>query len=424
MPLSLAQWSLTVTLFVGALSPPLIGRLGAGTRRRTVTIICLALVSIGTLMAALPLGFEALVAGRALQGLGFGITPLAFAAARDQLPEAQARRALATISLANVMSAGLGFPIAAVIADLLGVKGAFWIAFGFTLVSVAVALKVIPPGAADGDGPVDWIGALLLGAATFGVLLAISRAEVWGYGSTALRAVLGLSAVLLVATVCWLLRRTNPLVDLRVAMRPGVLGAHVAGLLGGVGMYLMMATIMVLVQAGPEADGLGRSVTWAGFMLVPYAVASVVGNRIALVLGPVIGPDLLLPLGCLAFGASNLVLALWHDQLWQIALAMLIGGIGSGTTFNSIPWLVVRVVPAAETGSALALNVVVRMLGFAMGSALSVAVLAHFAEDGHPNDTGYSGAAWLGLLICVVAAAVCAWQARTARVALDLPTVR
>ncbi len=414
--LGAAQWSLTATLFVGALSPPLVGRLGGGTRRRTAALVCLAAVCFGTLIAALPLGFGALVAGRALQGLGFGIVPLAFAVARDRLPEERARRALASISIANVVSAGLGFPIAALAADVLGVKGAFWGAFVFTVVALVVGWRVVPPGDPSGDGPTDYVGTLLLGGATFCILLAISRAEAWGYTSTRIVGLVAAALLVLSLSVFWLLRHPTPLVDLRVAALPGVLGAHVASLLGGVGMYLMMATVMVLVQADPGiGDGLGRSVTWAGLMLTPYAVASVLGNRIALAMGPVIGADLLLPLGCLAFGVSNLMLALWHDQLWQIALVMLVGGIGSGTTFNSIPWLMVRVVPATETGSALALNLVVRMLGFATGSALSVAVLQHLARGGHPTDAGYGAAGWLGLAFCLVAATVCGLQARTAR---------
>src|SRR5690606_24096916 len=149
--------------------------------------------------------------------------------------------------LANVISAGLGFPVAAVAADLLGVKGAFWLAFAFTLVSVVVAWRVIEPGPSGGDGPVDIVGALLLGATTFGMLFAISRADAWGYTSSLLLGVLATSVVLLAASIWWLLRSRNPLVDLRIAVRPGVLGAHVAAMLGGVGMYLMMATVMVLV---------------------------------------------------------------------------------------------------------------------------------------------------------------------------------
>ncbi len=416
--LATAQWSLTATLFVGALSPPIIGRLGAGSKRRRVMLVCLALVCLGTLLAALQLGFGGLVTGRALQGLGFGTVPLALAVARDQLPDDLSRKTLANISLANVISAGLGFPIAAALADLIGVKGAFWVAFGFTLVALIVAMKVMVPGPDEGPRRTDLIGAALLGAATFGVLLAISRAEDWGYTSTRLIVVIAVSVVLLIACVAWLLRVPQPLVDLRLAALPGVLGAHAAAGLAGIGMYLTMATVMVLVQAEQVADGLDKSVFWAGLMLTPYAVASIAGSRVALRLGPVIGPDLLLPVGALLFAASNAMLAMWHDSLWQVALAMVTAGLGSGCTFNSIPWLLVRVVPAAETSSAMALNMVVRMLGFSIGSALSVAVLAHFAEEGHTTHAGFVGAGVLGVGFSLLAAGVCAFQARTARRAL------
>ena len=55
--LTIAQWALTAPLLVAAVSSPLIGRLGVGRRRRPVLLTCLALVALGTLLAALPLGF-------------------------------------------------------------------------------------------------------------------------------------------------------------------------------------------------------------------------------------------------------------------------------------------------------------------------------------------------------------------------------
>lgn len=412
--LTQAQWSLTATLFVGALSPPVIGRLGAGVHRRRVMLGCLGLVCLGTLLAALPLGFVALVVGRGLQGLGFGTVSLALAMARDQLPEDAARKALSNISLANVVSAGLGFPVAAALADLIGVKGAFWVAFAFTLMAWWVAWRVMVP-AAGGGGRIDLGGAVLVGAATFAALLAISNADAWGYGSARLLVAVVASLLLALAAVAWLLKVANPLVDLRLAVRPGVLGAHAAAGLAGIGMYLMMATVMVLVQADGGADGLDRSVFWAGLMLTPYAVTSVLSSRLALRIAPVIGADLVLPAGALLFAAANASLALWHDALWQVALTMAIGGIGSGWVFNSIPWLLVRVVPAEETSSAMALNMVVRMIGFSLGSALSVAVIQHYATDEHPTHEGFVGAGALGAVLSLVAAAVCAWQARAAK---------
>ncbi len=48
-----AQWSLTVTLLVGAVATPVVGRLGDGPHRRTDV---LGVVTAGGVLAALPLG--------------------------------------------------------------------------------------------------------------------------------------------------------------------------------------------------------------------------------------------------------------------------------------------------------------------------------------------------------------------------------
>ena len=45
-----AQWSLTITLLVGALATPTMGRLGDGPHRRAVIIGALAAVTIGSVL--------------------------------------------------------------------------------------------------------------------------------------------------------------------------------------------------------------------------------------------------------------------------------------------------------------------------------------------------------------------------------------
>ena len=62
-----AQWSLTVTLLVGAVATPVVGRLGDGPHRRTVVLVVLAVVTAGGVLAALPLGLGWLVAGPEIQ---------------------------------------------------------------------------------------------------------------------------------------------------------------------------------------------------------------------------------------------------------------------------------------------------------------------------------------------------------------------
>jgi MFS family permease len=103
-----AQWSLTVTLVVGAVATPVVGRLGDGRHRRTVILGVLAVVTLGGALAALPLGLGWLVAGRGLQGFGLGLTPLAIATARDALEGRRAASTIAALSITVVAGVGLG----------------------------------------------------------------------------------------------------------------------------------------------------------------------------------------------------------------------------------------------------------------------------------------------------------------------------
>src|SRR5262245_43979530 len=68
--LAAAQWTLTIALLSGAIATPLLGRLGAGPRRRTAVLTTLAVVTAGSILTALPLPFAFLLIGRAGQGTG------------------------------------------------------------------------------------------------------------------------------------------------------------------------------------------------------------------------------------------------------------------------------------------------------------------------------------------------------------------
>lgn len=84
--LAAAQWTLTITLLSGAVATPLLGRPGAGPRRRETIIGVLIVVCGGSVLTVLPLPFGFLLAGRAAQGAGLGLTALMMGAARDHLP--------------------------------------------------------------------------------------------------------------------------------------------------------------------------------------------------------------------------------------------------------------------------------------------------------------------------------------------------
>ena len=116
--LSTGEWILTITLLTGALATPVMGRLADGPGQRAVILVALvALVAVvvGCVVSAVSSGFTVLLIGRALQGVGLGLLPVAMATARRNLPPEQARRTIATLSVTTAIGAGLGYPVTGLI---------------------------------------------------------------------------------------------------------------------------------------------------------------------------------------------------------------------------------------------------------------------------------------------------------------------
>jgi len=409
VPLADAQWSLTITLLVGALATPTMGRLGDGPHRRKVVLVALAAITVGAVLSALPLGFAALLVGRALQGAGMGLTPLTMAAARDALAGERGRSTVALLSITTVAGVGLGYPLTGLIADTLGYEAAFW--FGALVSGTAlVAAAIVLPKSTTHTAPrLDILGAVLLAAALSGLLLALSRGEQWGWASARTLLLLAASVVLAAGWVVHELRTPHPLVDLTLAANESVLAADATAVLAGVGMYLLLATIVRFVQTPTSAGyGFGASVVVAGLVLLPFSMASVASSRLAALIARRATPVLVLPIGCLIFVVAMLQFLLARSAMWQVLVTMALAGLGVGCTFAAMPGLIVSSVPPRETGSAMSFNQVLRYIGYSTGSALSATILEMHTPAGAalPTDRGYAVIAMAGCGIWIVSAIV------------------
>ena len=128
--LAASQWTLTITLLAGAVATPLMGRLGDGRLRRLTTVGAVAVMLAGCVLSAIPAGFPAFLTGRALQGAGLGLVPLATAVARDDLPAERSRSAIVLIGVTTAAGIGIGYPLVGLLAQLLGLYAPFWFAAG------------------------------------------------------------------------------------------------------------------------------------------------------------------------------------------------------------------------------------------------------------------------------------------------------
>jgi MFS family permease len=423
--LGTAQWMLTITLLVGAVSAPVIGRLADGPHRLRILIATLAAMTLGSVLAALPTGvFGLLVLGRGLQGVGLSLLPLVMGVARDHLSPVRARSTLATLSVTAVVGVGLGYPLTGVVAEHLDYQVAFCMAAVLGLIALVLAALVVPGSGHRVSQRFDLTGAVMLGLGLAGAMLCLSMGGDWGWGSTRLIGVAALSLVVLAVWTWYQLRTRLPLIDLRLMRDPTVATANIAGVLAGVGMYILMSMVIRYVQT-PESTGygLGASVLVGSLVLLPMSAASYFSSKLAGHLGRWLRPGLVLPLGMLAFTAALLLFIAGRDQLWELFVVMGLAGLGIGCSFAVMPRMIVSAVPQGGTGSALALNQVLRQVGYSVGSALSATILtAHTtASSRYPASHGYTVGAWVGVGMCLLTAVVSLVLQLRGRAAADRP---
>ncbi len=407
---SAAQWLPIITLLVGVVLTPVVSRISDGRLRRGVLVVAMLVVAAGSLLGAALPSFPALLVARALQGLGYAMIPLTVSIARAQLSGPTMQRTLAVLSTSIAVGVGLGNPVMGLCVMLSGYRAAFGFALLVSVVGAVWVWRRVPPAGQDAHRiRIDLPGAVLLGGGLGAILLVVSRGHAWGWDTWQV-AVLGSSGpVLLLAWVLVELRRSDPLVDLRLAFGRGAVGVNLAAILLGLSLFGGVATAILLMQREPsDGLGLGFSVFATGLVMMPMALASLVSPHLARRLGHRTGLRPVLPLGALAVALSFGVLALLHDRTWHFAVMMAVLGVGIGVAYSAMPAVIVAGTPGERTASAIGVNQVLRLLGGSVGIATVTAVLAARNPPGslQPTEPGYVAAAVVSATFALLAALV------------------
>jgi MFS family permease len=408
--LAASQWALTIALLTGAVTTPLLGRLGDGRLRRAAIIGALTVMLAGCVMSALPAGFAVFLAGRALQGAGFGLVPLATAVARDELPTGRRGRMIVLIGATTAAGIGIGYPLAGLLAQYLGLGAPFWFVAVLSALALAAAAAVLPASPAR-PARVDVPGSVLLGLGIAGLIVVLAQGPGWGWGWGSILTVgCGISSVaVLAAWAVWELRVRWPLIELRLLRHRPVLAANLTAFLVAVGFYPLGSLVVRFVQTPDSAGyGFGASVLVAGLMLTPFSLASFAASKAVSRASRRASPELIVVAGCIALIASMVLFLLARGAYWHIVIAMTVDGFGVGCIYAVNPLQITSGVPAAETGSAMSFYQLARTVAYALASALSATLLVLSVPRGHalPADAGYTTAALASTAILVAALVV------------------
>ncbi len=406
---STVTWVLTAYLLSASVMTPILGRVGDMTGKKRVFVATLISLAVGSLLAALAPSIGVMIAARVIQGFAGGMLPVAFGIIRDEFPAHRVAGAVGAIAALTAVGAGLGIVLAGPIVSALDYHWLFWLPLILTLIAAMSAILFVPESPVRTPGRISVLPAVLLSGWLVALLIALSEAPSWGWGSGK---TLGLIAVAVVLLAGWLtaeLKAATPLIDMQMMRRTAVWTNNLVALLIGIGMYATFAFLPEFVQTPKAAGyGFGASITQSGLMLLPSAVTMFVVGILAGRLAARVGGKVLVIAGCLIGAGAMAILAFAHQYVWQIYLSNALMGVGFGLVFSAMSALIVAAVPRSQTGVASGMNANIRTIGGSIGSAVMASIVtSQLLPSGLPKEAGYTtGFAVMtgGLLLAAAAA--------------------
>jgi EmrB/QacA subfamily drug resistance transporter len=381
--------------------------------RRRVFMVGLMLFTAASLMCGLAWSSGALLAARAVQGIGAAVmTPTALSIISTTFPEGSERnKALGIWTALGGVGATAGWLIGGPLVDGPGWEWIFFINIPLGLAALALSpLLLRESRAALTRRSYDPAGALSITGALVLLVYAVVEAPDAGWADAQTLLLFAGSVALLGAFAVIESRHRAPLMPLRFLRSRTRVGANLAMLVAGALVWGMTFTLTLYGQQvlGYSAlkFGLGTAVFAA---MVP--VGSIVGQAVVLRVGfrPVAAVGLLL------MGAASLALtqvSVGGNYLDDMLLGLLIFGPGLGATFVSATVAALAGVAEHESGLASGLSNTAFQIGAALGVAIASTVAVSRSEDYLVANEGANPLIALNegfqsaFLVCVVLAGI------------------
>jgi EmrB/QacA subfamily drug resistance transporter len=387
-----AAWVLTAYLLSAAIMTPILGRVGDMFGKERVFVASLMALAAGSLLAGVASSIGVMIMARVIQGIGGGMLPVAFGIVRDEFPPSKVTGAVGTLASLTAVGGGLGIVLAGPVVDALSYRWLFWLPLILTVAAAGAALLLVPESPVRTPGRLSVLPALLLSGWLVALLIALSQAPAWGWGSGRVLALLAGAVVLAAAWVISEMRTATPLIDMQMMQRPAVWTNNLVALLIGISMYATFAFLPEFVQT-PSASGygFGASISRSGLMLLPSSFTMFVTAIYSGQLARRLGGKALVVGGCLIGAAAMAILAFAHQHEWEIYLANALMGIGFGLVFSAVSALIVAAVPVSQTGVASGMNANIRNIGGSVGSAVMASIVtSRLLPSGLPRESGYT----------------------------------
>ena len=373
--------------------------LGDRFGRKRMFAAGVALFTAASAAAALAPSMDALIAARAIQGLGGALVmPLTLTILSDAFPAERRGVALGIWGAIGGIAVASGPLVGGAVIEGISWQWIFWL-------NVPVGLLLVPLAVArlrESHGPdtgLDLPGLALASGGLLGVVWGLVNGNGDGWSSPGIVASLAAGAALLIAFVVWELRASQPMLPMRFFRNRGFSAANAASLAMSFGMF---GSIFLLTQFFQTAQG--YSPLEAGLRVLPWTAMPMVVAPIAGALSDRIGsrPILAVGLGLQALGLAWIAAV----STATVGYASLVGpfivsGIGMGMFFAPMANVILGAVRPSEEGKASGANNAVREVGGVFGVAVLASVFTSYGgyESAAAFNDGLVVATWVGAAV-------------------------
>ncbi len=385
--LELQAWVTTAYLITSTVATPIYGKLGDIFGRRRLFIIAISIFLFGSLLCGFANDMFQLAAYRAVQGIGAGgLFALALTVLADIVPPRERARYqgmfLAVFGTSSVLGPVVGGLFAS--ADsILFTEGWRWV-FLINLPIGAIALFMVVTFLHVPHTPkpqrIDWWGAVTIVLAVVPLLLVAENGNEWGWGSTLAISMyvvggLGILAFILAERAA----KEEALLPLALFKSSSFSMSTILGVIVGFGMFGGMITLPLMLQLVN-----GATPTESGLMMLPMVLGMMIATMVAGQVTRKTGQYKIF----IRTGTSMLLVGYIYMigysadmAYWQVAIGMLIIGMGLGQLMQTLTLVAQQSVPASDIGVATSSATFFRQMGGTLGVAVFISILFNSLGD-------------------------------------------
>ena len=369
--LNLFSWVFTAFMLTSTVTMPLSGKLSDIFGRKPFFLAGITILLLGSLAASTSGSIEQLIFWRAIQGFGSGMMMgNAFAIIGDMFPPAERGKYQGLFSASFGVASIMGPLVGGLLTDLISWRAIFYMNLPAGLIAFGLLYRFYPLKRTRGQHrPVDYTGAALLVSTTVPLLLALVWAgHEFAWTSFEIVSLFALSGASLAALLWNETRVEEPIIPLPLFRRRFFAVATTLSLVSGMGLFGAVNYMPTFVQGV-----MGTTAANSAFVTSPMMLGMVVASTFSGILASRTGKFRPLIIGGsagIAGGMFWLSLLNVESTVFAAAGAMIVIGIGVGTSMPIVNLLVQNNVSHSMLGVVSSSNQFFRQIGGTLGTAV------------------------------------------------------